>query len=68
MSVARQIDQRFQIDESGICCDQLYQKLHSSLAAPSMMLGDSQRLLAERCKSSAVPSLCCDIFYRLISI
>ena len=42
MSVARQIDQRFLEDES-ICCGRLYRKLHSSLAAPSMMLGDYQQ-------------------------
>ena len=42
----------------------LYRKLHSSLAAPSIMLGDYQRLLADRSESSAMPSLC--LFYRLI--
>ena len=66
MSVACQIDQRHLIDESAICCGQLYRKVHSSLAAPSMMLGDYQLLLADRCESSAMPSLCCDLFYRLI--
>ena len=66
MSEARHIDQRYLIDESAICCGQLYRKLRSSLAAPSMMLGDYQRLLADRCESSAMPSLCCDLFYRLI--
>ena len=63
MSEARQIDQRNLIDESAICCGQLYRKLHSSLAAPSMMLGDYQRLLEDRCEFSAMPSLCCDFFY-----
>ena len=58
--------QRFLIDESAICCGQLYRKLHSSLAAPSMMLGDYQRLLADRFEFSAMPSLCCDLFCRLI--
>ena len=66
MSVASQIDQRFLKDESAVCCGQLYRKLHSSLAAPSMMLGDYQRLLADRCEFSAMPSLCCDLFCRLI--
>ena len=34
MSEARHIDQRYLIDESAICCGQLYRKLYSSLAAP----------------------------------
>ena len=42
----------------------LYRKLHSSLSVPSG--GDYQRLLADRCESSAMPSLCCDLSYRLI--
>ena len=66
MSEARQVDQRYLIDESAICCGQLYQKLHSSLAAPTTMLGDYHQLLLDRCGSSAMPSLCCDLFYRLI--
>ena len=60
--------QRFLKDESSICCGRLYRKLHSSLAAPSMMLGDYQRLLADRCEFSAMPSLCCDLFCRLIGL
>ena len=35
-------------------------------SAPSMKRGDYQWLLADRCESSAMPSLCCDLFYRLI--
>ena len=66
MSEARLMDQRYLIDESAIWCGQLYRKLHSSLVAPSMMLGDYQRLLEDRCESSAMPSLCCDLFYTLI--
>ena len=57
MSEARQIDQRYLIDESAICCVQLYRKLHPSLAAASMMLGEYQQLLADRCESSAVSVL-----------
>ena len=68
MSEARQIDQRFLKDESAICCGQLYRKLHSSLAAPMMVLGGYQRLLADRCEFSAMPSLCCDLFCRLIQV
>ena len=58
MSEARQIDQRYLIDESAICCGQLYRKLHSSLAAPSMMLVDYQRLLADRCQNPQQCRLC----------